>query len=122
MKFLKIRYFFSKGAYGKSFFFSKGYSFKKNKKKIDTASQHRRPQKGQKSRIFFLPIFFAFLAPPARCGSKVRKTHGSEVNIYRVMTRNESAVFKEESTLEVPLLHCNTVTGTARIERELVVN
>ena len=29
----------------------------------------------------------------------MRKTHGSEVNIYRVMTRNESAVFKEEVTL-----------------------
>jgi hypothetical protein len=34
--------------------------------------------------------------------------HRSEVNIYRVMTRNVSAVFKEESTLGGPtLIRCS---------------
>ena len=69
------------------------------KKKSDIASQHRRPQKGQKKSILIFANFFAFLAPPARCGSNEYHVHRSEVNIYRVMTRNVSAVFKEESTL-----------------------
>ena len=36
-----------------------------------------------------------------KSAKELRKTHGSEVNIYRVMTRNETAVFKKESTLPV---------------------
>ena len=42
----------------------------KKKKKSDSAYQYRRSQKGQKKSILILAFFyFAFLAPPARCGS-----------------------------------------------------
>ena len=43
---------------------------------------------------------FAFLAPPARCGSNEYRVHRSEVDINRVLTQNVSAVFKEELTLQ----------------------
>jgi hypothetical protein len=59
------------------------------KQKSDSANQHRRPQKGQKNRFWFLPILFAFLCQAPRCGSKVLEPHRSEVNIMRVMTQNQ---------------------------------
>ena len=40
--------------------------------------------------------FFAFLAPRARCGSNEYHVHRSEVNIYRVMTRNEPVVWDRQ--------------------------
>ena len=45
----------------KKVFFSKRVQlYKKKEKKSDTASQHRRPQKGRKSRFWFFAIFFDF--------------------------------------------------------------
>ena len=38
--------------------------------------------------------FFRFLCQAPRCGSKVQKTHRSEVNINRVMTHNGIALLK----------------------------
>ena len=44
----------------KKVFFSKRVQLLKKRKKSDTASQHRRPQKGQKSRFFFANFFCIF--------------------------------------------------------------
>ena len=70
--------------------------------------------------FYFCQKKIAFLAPPARCGSNEYHVHRSEVNIYRVMTRNESRVRclrnKEESTLPTPsLVEGSKFTG-ARLE------
>jgi hypothetical protein len=71
---------------------------KKKKKERQRQPAPPTPKRSKKSILIF-GNFFAFLAPPAGCGSNEYHVHRSEVNIYRVMTRNVSAVFKEESTL-----------------------
>ena len=71
------------------------------KKKRPTAPASTADTKKVKKSILIFANFFLFLAPPARCGSNEYHVHRSEVNIYRVMTRNVSAVFKEESTLRI---------------------
>jgi hypothetical protein len=66
----------------------------------DSASQHRRPQKGQKIDVDFCQFFLHFWLRLLDV-VLMNSVHRSEVNIYRVMTRNVSEVFKEESTLWV---------------------
>ena len=77
----------------------RGYNCLKKKERQCQPAPPSQKRKKKESILIFAGFFFVFLAPPARCGTKVRNTHGSEVNIYRFMTRNESAVFKEEPTL-----------------------
>jgi hypothetical protein len=66
------------------------------KKRATAPASTADPKKVKK--IDFVVGQFVFLAPPARCGSNKYHVHRSGVNIYRVITRNESAVFKDEST------------------------
>ena len=70
-------------------------------KRATTPASTGDPKKVKKLDFDFCQFFLHFLAPPARCGSNEYHVHRSELNIYRVMTRNESAVFKEESTLPI---------------------
>jgi hypothetical protein len=78
------------------------YSCILKKKRATAPASTADPKKViKKKSILIFAIFFAFLAPPARRGSNEYHVHRSEVDIYRVMTRNVSAVFKEESTLRL---------------------
>jgi hypothetical protein len=76
----------------------KAYSCIFNIKKNERPRQPALPTPNRsKKSILIFANFFAFLAPPAQSGSNRSNeyiiVHRSEVNIYRVMTRNESAVF-----------------------------
>jgi hypothetical protein len=65
------------------------------KKKSATAPPGPAPPTPKSQKVDFdFCHFFRFSCQAPRCGSKVHKTHRSEVNIKRVMTQNQNVNFK----------------------------
>jgi hypothetical protein len=77
-----------------------------NKKKRATAPASTADPKKVKKIDFDFYQFFRFLCQGPRYGSKVRKTHRSEVNINRVMAQNQMALFKPRP-LQIDVLHAH---------------
>ena len=96
----------------------KAYSCILKEKRATAPASTADPKKVKKSILIFA-IFLVFLAPPARCGSNEYHVHRSEVNIYRVMTRNVSAVFKEESTLHPRRVDAHSCTARTTTDVQL---
>ena len=83
--------------YKKSFFFQKGTAVKKRKKKSTLPASTADPKKVKKIDFDFCQFFLHFWL--RLLDAVLMKTMFIVRNIYRIMTRNKAAVFKEESTL-----------------------